>query len=132
TYLSDTTTLLQHETNGRLYKMSADYATDDGTEFPVEIITPNFDGGTRRRKMMNMLTIISDQTAGAKLQVRVNDKDYDPKGWTNWRSFDLSQRNPWISGCGTFTRRVHHFRYKSAVKMPRIQGVEMQLDIGSL
>lgn len=125
-------TLLQHESNGRIYTASSDYATDDGDLIQVDIYTPNFDGGTRRRKQMNMLEIISDQQVGSVLQVRVNDSDFNPQKWGNFRSIYLSKRRPYITDCGTFVRRVHNFRYRSPVRMPRIQAVEMQIDLGTL
>lgn len=124
--------ILQHASDGRLYRADAELATDNGTEFTVDIYTPNFDGGVRsRKKVMGMLKLVSDQTAGAFLKVRVNDHDYNPQKWTNFRQMDLSQKDPYLTDCGTFVRRVHNFRYKSAVRMPRIQAMELQLDLGT-
>ena len=124
--------LLQHETNGRIYLASPNYADDDGDIITVDIITPNFDAGTRRKKNMMRLNLVSDQRVGSRLMVRVNDQDYQPGAWTNWRYFDLSQANPFIGDCGSFVRRVHNFRHQMPVRMPRIQAIEMQLDIGTL
>lgn len=124
--------LVQHESNGRIYAMDNTFADDDGSLIGVDIITPNFDGGTRRRKHMNILEVVSDQKVGAYLNVRVNDHDYDPKRWSTFRRIDLSAQRPFIDKCGTFVRRVHHFQYRSPVRMPRIQGIEMQLDLGTL
>jgi len=124
--------LLQHESNGRIYIASNDYATDDGDLIQVDIYTPNFDGGTRRRKTLSKLEIISDQQAGSVLEVRVNDHDFDPKRWSNWRRFDLSKKRPYIDDCGTFVRRVHNFRHKKPVRMPRIQAMELQILLGTL
>lgn len=132
TYNSSRQAILQHESNGRLYTASMDYATDDGDVVQIDIYTPNFDGGTRRRKQMNMLKIVGDQQPGSILQVRVNDFDYNPKHWTNFRTFNMAQKDPWIDNCGTFVRRIHNFRHRCAVRMPRIQAVEMQIDLGTL
>lgn len=132
TYSATAKGLLQHESNGRLYVADMTYATDDGDLIQVDIYTPNFDGGTRRRKQMNKLEVIADQQAGSILQVRTNDFDYNPKKWSNFRQFDLSQSQPFISECGTFVRRVHNFRHRKPVRMPRIQAMEMQIDIGTL
>jgi hypothetical protein len=124
--------LLQHESNGKIYLASSDYADDDGDLITVDIITPNFDGGTRRRKTLHVLEVISDQQSGSELQVRVNDHDYKADKWSNWRRFDLSKKRPFITNCGTFVRRVHQFRHKRPVRMPRIQAMEMQIEIGTL
>jgi hypothetical protein len=124
--------LLQHESNGRIYIASDSYATDDGDLIQVDIYTPNFDGGTRRRKQMKILKVISDQKAGSILQCRYNDSDFAPLGWSNFRNFDLSQPDPQLPDWGTFVRRAHNFRHKSPVRMPRIMAVEPQIDIGTL
>jgi hypothetical protein len=124
--------LLQHESNGRIYLCDSTFADDDGAAITVDIYTPPLDGGTRRRKLMNVLTLVADQQAGARLGVRVNDHDFKADKWSNFRYFDLSLQNPFITNCGTFIRRVHHFRYNQPVRMPRIKAVEMQLDLGTI
>lgn len=124
--------IVQHESNGRLYLFGMQYPTDAGDVITVDLVTPNFDGGTRRIKQQNMLEIISDQRVGAQMMVRVNDEDYNPSAWSNWRSLDLSQPRAADTEWGSYYRRVHHFRYKSPVRMPRIRAVELQLDIGTL
>lgn len=129
---STITTLLQHESNGRIYTLDPTVGTDAGAIIPIDIYTPNFDGGTRRKKQMGRLAFVTDQRAGAVLQVRVNDSDYDPTKWTNFRRVDLSQKNPYLPDCGSFYRRVHNLHYASPVPMPRIQAVEMQIDVGTL
>lgn len=132
TYNSSLVSLLQHESNGRIYTSDMSYATDAGDVITVDIITPNFDGGTRRIKLMNMLKIDGDQQVGSELLVRVNDYDYAPTKWTNWRRFDMSTKDPMITECGSFVHRVHHFRHQKLVRMPRIKAMEMQIDIGTL
>jgi hypothetical protein len=124
--------LLQHESDGRIYLASSAYATDNGELITVDIYTPNFDGGTRRRKTLTLLEVVSDQQAGSELLVRVNDQDYDAAKWSGFRRLDLSRKRPFITDCGTFVRRVHHFRHQKPVRMPRIQAVEMQLLLGTL
>lgn len=133
TVIDDTTHVVQHETNGRLYTISSDYATDDGDLIQVDIVTPNTDlGVTARGKMLNMLYMVTDQRAGSILQVRNNDQDYNPKAWTNWRQMDLSIPVPYIDKCGTFARRAYHFRHRAPVRMPRIKAMEMQVDLCTL
>lgn len=123
--------LVQHESNGRIYYMGDEFATDDGDLITVDIITPNFDGGVAFKKMLGRLTAVGDQRAGSILQVRVNDHDYNPTKWSGWRNFDMSQRRPYIPDCGTFVQRAHHFRHRRPVRMPRIQAMEMVIDLGT-
>lgn len=125
-------TLLQHMTNGRIYLADMAYADDDGDLIQVDVYTPNFDSGTRRRKQMTMLRLIADQQPGSIIQVRTNDSDYDAKRWTNFRRMDMSRKNPELPDCGTFVRRVHNFRHRCPVRMPRIVAAEVQLDLGTL
>jgi hypothetical protein len=129
TFDSNLNHIVQHESNGRLYYISRTYTNDDGLIPPVDIYTPNFDGGTRRKKTMNMLEVFGDQQPGSILQVRMSDDDY--KHWTNFRRIYLDSKHPFITGCGTFRRRAHHFRHQCNTPM-RIQAVGMQLDIGTL
>jgi len=124
--------LLQHETNGRIYIADSVYADDDGDLITVDIYTPDFDGGTRRRKQMKVLKIICDQQAGSELLVRVNDHDYKATAWTNFRKIDLSRNDPALTDCGTFVCRAYNFRHRLPVRMPRIQAVDLQLDLGTL
>jgi len=124
-------TILQHETNGKLYTIDSLNFTDDGALITVDIYTPNFDGGVRRRKQLNMLEFIGDQTPGSVLQVRSNDWDYQEERWTNFRQLSLDVRRPILTNNGTFARRAYHFRHQCLTPM-RIQAIELQLDLGTL
>ena len=124
--------LLQHASNGKIYLAGNQYATDDGSLITVDIYTPNFDGGSRRRKMLSMLEVVGDQQPGSILQIRNNDHDFATNRWSNWRTVDMSKKKPYIDNCGTFTRRAYNFRHRCAVRMPRIQAVELQFALGTL
>lgn len=131
TYQSGTGRILQHHNNGKLYLMDSAYTSDDGETITVDLYTPNFDGGTRRRKQMTMEEFVGDQTPGSILQVRVNDNDYDADAWSSFRLVDMSVKRPLLTNCGTFVKRATHIRHQSNTRM-RLQGVEMQLDLGTL
>lgn len=123
--------ILQHESNGKLYKFDAEYLTDDGEAITVDLYTPNFDGGTRRKKHLNMMEFVGDQVANSVLQVRVNDSDYDPTKWTQYRQVDMSVVKSVLPNCGTFRRRATHIRHQAPTRM-RLQAIELQVDIGTL
>ena len=131
TFLANTGRVLQHETNGKLYLFDAEYTNDDGSVITVDMYTPNFDGGVKNKKHMNLMKFVADQTQGSILQVRCNDNDYDSKKWTNFRKVDLGIRDPYLQNCGTFRRRAHHFRHQSNTRL-RIQAIELQMDLGVL
>lgn len=123
--------LLQHESNGNVYYADRDYTNDNGSVITVDVITPNFDGGTRRRKHLNVIEFLADQTGGSELQVRYNDNDYDASSWTDYRSVDLSVQRPILIKNGTFQRRAYHLRHQSDTKL-RLMALELQLDLGTI
>jgi hypothetical protein len=129
TFTSSREHIVQHESDGYLYTLDEEAFTDNGSIIVVDIVTPNFDGNTRRRKTMNKMEFIADQVTGSNLLVRSSDDDYQT--WTDWRTVDLGSPEPYLTELGTFKRRAHNFRHQSNTAM-RIQAVEMQLDLGSL
>jgi hypothetical protein len=124
--------LAQHFSNGNIYPLDGDYSfpTDFGNIFPVDIYTPNYDGGTTRSKMLSMMYFSADKYSGGNMQVRYSDDDY--ASWSNFRTVDLSKKKPRMADFGTFNqRRAFHFRHE--VDRPlRIRAVELQEDIGTL
>lgn len=128
---TDLQTYLQHASDGYIYQLDETYYTDNNALFSVDIYTPNYDGGTRRRKQLNMMNFVADQVSGSILQVRSNDFDYDATKWTNFRNVDLSVERPMLMNNGTFKRRAYHFRHRSQTAF-RIQAVDLQLDLGTL
>lgn len=129
TFDSQNRHILQHESNGRLYRISSEYFNDNGDIIDSNIYTPNFDASTRRRKQLNLMNFIADQTDGSLLEVSVSDDDY--KTWSNPRRVYLSQKQPALTNCGTFKRRAFRLRHRSNTFM-RLQAVEVQYDIGAL
>lgn len=129
TYDSAGDVVVQHATNGSLYYMNSTYLDDAGTVINCSIYTPNFDAGTRRRKQMNFLEFITDQTTGNYMTVQMSDDDYQT--WSQPRRVDLSQQRAFLTNCGTFTRRA--FLIQHSLYQPfRISGMETQFDIGTL
>jgi len=131
TYSSTAGQLLQHESNGYIYTLDDANYTDAGSIITVDIVTPNFDGGTNRRKQLNMLKVIADQTVGSTLWIRYNDHDYSATRWSNFRKVDLSHKQPMLPSCGTFTRRAYHLRHQSHTWF-RVKALELQIDLGTL
>lgn len=131
TFLSSNGSIVQHATNGKLYKFASDYTNDDGEAITVDIYTPNFDGGTNRRKTLNIFKFIADQTPGSVLDVRYNDQDYRRNAWSNFRRVDLGEENPQLENNGTFVRRAYNLRHRCDTRL-RITATELQLDLGTL
>lgn len=127
--VSSTFELLQHESNGRIYKADISFTTDNGDSIPVDIITPIFDAGTRFKKMLSVLEIVSDVTPGILLFIRNSDDDY--RTWKNYRTVDLGKLHPKLINCGTFSRRAYHLRHVGETQF-RLYALEYQLGLGTL
>ena len=127
--VSDNQAIFQHATNGKMYELEITNTTDDGQTITFDVYTPNYDGGTRKRKYIKIMDFIGDQTNGSVVQVRYSDDDYQT--WSNFRTVDMSKTRPMLSDCGTFRRRAYHFRQATSAPL-RIQAVEMQIDLGTL
>jgi len=123
--------ILQHTTNGKLYQLDLLQYTDDGEIIQVDLYTPNYDGGTKTRKMLTRLYVVADQTEGSTLQIRCNDRDYKPNRWSNFRSVDLSTELPMLPNCGTFSRRAYHLQHRKNTGL-RIKAIELYLRLGTL
>jgi hypothetical protein len=118
----------QHATNGKVYLADGAYYNDDGSLITVDIITPNYDAGSRRaKKVLSSLEVIGDQTPGSLMQVRRTDDDYTT--WSTFRTIDLGSRRPRLVNEGSFYRRAYHFRHRSNTPM-RVKAVELQLLMG--
>jgi hypothetical protein len=126
-----TNRIVQHWLTGNVYNIDADFVfpNDAGNIFPVDIYTPNFDGGVDRRKQLNVMRFNADQTTGSELFVRSSNDDYQT--WTNFRRVDLGNKRPTLTNCGSFYRRAYHFRHFANTKL-RIKSVDLQMDVGTL
>lgn len=119
--------LMQHESDGNIYRMDDSYVTDNGTQITFDLYTPNFDGGVRRNKTLWRMDIVADQSH-TLLQMRVSDDDYQT--WSNFRTVDLGAKRPFYDRCGTFEKRAHHFRHTQPGKL-RIQAADLTLELGT-
>lgn len=121
--------LLQHETNGKVYDLFITQMTDDGVQIPFILITPVYDGGTRKRKFLAAMDIIADKIPGCVIQMAHTDDDYQT--WSNYRQVDLEASRPRLIGCGTFRRRAYKIWHTENTQL-RIQALELQIALGTL
>jgi Phage stabilisation protein. len=120
TSIPDRRVVLQHE-NGSLYTLSANAFTDDGQDVVVDIYTPNWDGGTRRRKYLQRLEVLGDQANMRSVKLRWSDDDYQT--WSNFRNIDMGQKRPYTEDLGTFYRRAFHLRHNGPTAF-RVKALE--------
>ena len=129
TFSADQQPLLQHASNGKIYKLEMTNTTDDGELITMDLYLPNYDGGTRLTKYLHSMDIVADQTNGSLLQIRKSDDDYQT--WSNFRTVDLGNARPRLTQGGSFRRRAYHFRHACNTPL-RITSVEIQVELGTL
>lgn len=95
---------------------------------PVDVYTPNFDGGTRYGKMLTMLEITADQVK-SPVSVRFSDDDY--LTWSTPRVCTLNAERVKLPDWGTFTRRAFHLHHEANTPL-RLKALDLHLDICSL
>lgn len=126
--------VLQSSADTRLYNFDptigtdADATTSVASAVEMDLVTYNYDAGTRFLKYLPRMTLLSDRSESTCL-VRVSDDDY--KSWSNWRRFDLRNDEPILDDCGSFTRRAFHFRHPYPLPF-RIKSVQLSLALGTM
>jgi hypothetical protein len=118
--------------SGRLYAMSETYLDDAGTNFQNQWVLDKEDFGTMNRKFMSRLSIIGDipDYNGASNAITVDWSDDDYNTWSPTRSLSFNFDFPMITQLGNFRRRAFRFRY-SAAKLIRLEGIEVDINVGS-
>ena len=119
----------QSGTNGNYYTATRSNVGDNGAIIPVDIYTPNYEGGVRRKKTLFKMEFEGDQQAGSTLRVRCSEDDYQT--WSSFRDVDLGTKRPSLFNCGTFVRRSYNFHHESLTQF-RLAAVHLQLDLGTL
>jgi hypothetical protein len=123
-------TIVQGQSDGRLYTLSTQTASDNGSIITSDIYTPEFEGGTRRRKVIDKMRVVGDVFPGNVLQIRVSDDDFTT--WSGFRGVDMGTIDPYLDNCGTFKRRVWHIRQACNTTGRIIQALEPEIEVGDL
>lgn len=123
-------TICQDNSSGALYTLTTQSGQEKGSNVVTDIYTPDFDGGVRRRKVIDKLRVVGDVYPGNVLQIRFSDNDFST--WSNFRNVDLGQPDPYLTNCGTFHRRVFHVRQNTSFGGRIVQALEPELEIGDL
>lgn len=114
---------------GRFFQLTPEAYRDASLKLPVEVVTPNFDGGVRVRKVMSILRVIADQNSGGQLAISWSDDDY--KTWSPWAYVNLQDALPYLSNLGTFYKRAFKIRHSANAPL-RLQALEPELMLGSI
>ena len=121
------TSIVQHRTDGYVYRVDKDVFQDNSTNFPVVITTNKYDFGTQRRKFFNGINITGDrQPSSTILYVSYSDDDYQNFGTE--RQVDMSGRM-FLRNLGSGRRRAYKFRHEDNADL-RLEGMEHDIDLG--
>lgn len=121
-------TYFLHATSGDIYSLdTATYKDGSQGAFPVEIWTPNFDGGTRRYKTLARMDLVGDQV---NTDVSVSWSDDDYATFSSALSINMLLDRPTLEGFGSFTKRAFKFVQQANTAF-RLKGAEMYLDVGA-
>lgn len=113
---------------GKIYELTTSVYQDISTAINFEVVTPNLDFSTNKKKFMTRLTVIGDeQTSTSNMTIEWSDDDYQT--WSTARTVDLSKSNPTIYNLGSFVKRA--FRLKSTANTPiRLESLEFDIELG--
>ena len=117
-----------HQSNGNICTLDIGTFKDNGdTAFPVDIYTPNFDGGSRLYKILSSMSFVGDQNGGSTISMRYSDDDYQT--WSNAFTADMTLDRATIVDFGAFTKRAFRITHQ-ADSIFRIKAVELYISAG--
>lgn len=117
--------LVQHESNGSIYKFDVETFNDFDTHIDVEIILAKQDFETDNRKFYYQTTIIGDYYAG-NILLSWSDDDYTT--WETDRTLSSGNR-PYFMRSGAARRRAWRIKYTHNSRF-RIEALEINYSIG--
>jgi hypothetical protein len=120
----DEQTLLLHVNTGQIFQASQTYYRDNLDKIVMDLYTPNWDGGTRKKKYLHRMAFMTDEKLAGQLMVRRSEDDY--QHWGEPRYVNLNQAYPKLQGCGTFRKAAWHFRYEANTPF-RMKAVELDV-----
>jgi hypothetical protein len=111
-----------------IYKTSNSLYQDDGTTFPIVIITGPEEFDTFRQKTMSRLTIWADApTASSTGTLQWTDDDY--QSFSTGLTFDLFHERPCVNRLGRFRQRAFKLTYTQNQPF-RIESFEVEINKG--
>jgi hypothetical protein len=122
------TTFFSINGTSAVYKTSASLYQDNGTTFPVVIITGNEEFDTLRQKTMNRLIVWADSTSASSTgTLQWTDDDYQT--FNTGLTFDLYHERPSVNRLGRFRQRAFKLTYTQNQPF-RIESFEVDINKG--
>lgn len=120
--------LIQHETDGKIYKLSPTTYQDGSTDITVIIQTAPVDYDSNRRKFYRKMEVYGDRTSSSSpISVQYSDDNYNT--FSTARTIDMADR-AWLTKLGQSRRRAWKFTHTANTDL-RIEGMEVEYQEGS-
>lgn len=126
--LSENGFMVQSYLDGKIYRVSSQYYSDNGSPFQVEIVTTKFDAGNNYRKFFGCTTLIGDRNTGMPT---IESTDTDYQSYSLARAVDMSTPLPRIFRNGSGRRRAWRIRQQDDNPM-RWEALEVAFEQGSV
>jgi len=119
---------------GKVYRIKpasdSDTYQDDGSSYTMEVRTSRIDHGTENRKFVKSIRLAADDESSGTVTLEASDDDYD--NWVTLGTFDLSQKDKRIYGCGSYTGgRAYRLTHDDNAPC-RIEALEIEYDVASV
>jgi hypothetical protein len=118
--------LVQHTSDGKLYKLDPTIYTDDAGAILVKIVTGRLDFGNAMQKRIFRAELIADIQSSGTVTFDWTNDDYTT--WSSSRSLDLTTR-PYTKALGVLRRPAFRFLH-SANAAFRIEAIEFDFSAG--
>jgi hypothetical protein len=118
--------LLQHQSNGKVYQMSAYVYEDDGNPINVFARTPLIDFGNSNRKFFGDIQVIGDKVDSFCLMRYTND---DYQTFSAWQNINLNAPKSQVSRNGQARRRAFDLLHTDNVPL-RLESLECVVEAG--
>ena len=121
--------VIQHDTDGKLYKFNHATYDDAGTSIITQITTTKLDFGTYNRKFLHEIELVGDSTTTASaVTVKWSDDDYNT--WTSGRDVDMVYTSrPRLTRLGAFRRRAFDLKHTASQPL-RLEAMEFRFNAG--
>lgn len=117
--------LVQHSSNGKIYKLDPYTYQDDGVAILVEAVSSLIDLEDNNRKTCHAFTLICDRaTSSTFATLYYTDNDY--QSYSTGRALDLSSR-PFLQSLGMFRRRAFKVTYTDNYPF-RVEAIELYIN----
>lgn len=120
--------------DGKVYRIkpSSDGAvyTDDGSAYTMEVRTSKIDHGTENRKFVKSIRLVADEQSTGTVTLEASDDDY--ANWVSLGTFDLTQKDKRIYGCGSYTGgRAYRLQHTAAAPC-RAEALEIEYEAATV